>query len=156
MQPLLLHGGSKLPPYVRLVAAPDEGYVFSGWSSTAGSFSDTSSPITTFTMPAGNVEVTAAFTKGGGVPATSLRIAAANGMPAAAMISVSRNSTVQFHALLSEGASSAGVVWSISNANLATVSQGGLVTIRNMSGTVVLTARDTASGLVHSITLRIS
>ena len=107
-------------------------------------------------MPAGSAEVTAVFTKGGGTQATSLRIAAANGLPAAAMISVSRNSVVQFHALLSEGASSAGVVWSISNANLATVSQGGLVTIRNMSGTVVLTARDTVSGLVHSITLRIS
>ena len=72
------------------------------------------------------------------------------------MVSVQRNSTLQFHAIVNEGANAGGIAWSVSNANLAAVSPDGLVTVKNMSGTVILTARDPDGGAVHSITLRIS
>lgn len=47
---------------INLSAVPDSGYVFSGWSSSnGGTFSDAGSAITTFTMPEGDVTVTAEF-----------------------------------------------------------------------------------------------
>jgi len=142
---------------IELAAEPDSGYEFAGWISTAGAFADAGAASTEFTMPRGGAEVTATFRREGGghAPVTSIRIADAQGRPAAAMISVSRNSAAQFGVILNEGASSEGIAWSVSNANLATVSPDGLVTIRNMAGTVVLTAR-APGGAVHSITLRIT
>lgn len=47
---------------VTLTATANEGYRFTGWtSSDGGTFTDASSESTTFTMPAGNVTVTANF-----------------------------------------------------------------------------------------------
>jgi hypothetical protein len=46
---------------VTISASPNEGYQFSHWSAPAGSFGNTSSSSTTFTMPAQNVTVTANF-----------------------------------------------------------------------------------------------
>lgn len=49
---------------VTLTATPDSGYRFTGWtSSNGGTFADASSESTTFTMPAGDVTVTAGFTR---------------------------------------------------------------------------------------------
>ncbi len=46
---------------VSITAVPSGGYVFSGWSATAGSFTDQMGASTTFTMPAANVTITASF-----------------------------------------------------------------------------------------------
>jgi len=92
----------------------------------------------------------------GATPITSLKITTSTGAAAAAMVAVGRNRTVQFGLALNEGASNVGVVWTTSNANLATVNAEGLVTIRNMVGTVTLTARDPDSGITHSIVMRIA
>jgi hypothetical protein len=85
------------------------------------------------------------------VPVTSIRIAA---MPA---ITVKRGETVKFDLILNEGARSDGIVWTVNNTSYATVDPvNGTVTILNKTGTVVLVATDTASGLSHSVILRIT
>ena len=49
---------------VTLTATPDSGYRFTGWTSSDGvTFANASSESTTFTMPAGDVTVTAGFTR---------------------------------------------------------------------------------------------
>ena len=49
---------------VTLTATPDSGYHFTGWTSSDGvTFANASSESTTFTMPAGDVTVTAGFTR---------------------------------------------------------------------------------------------
>jgi uncharacterized protein YjdB len=52
-------------------------------------------------------------------------------------------------------ATSGGIVWTVSDPTLATVVDG-VVTIRNKMGVAILTARDTESGITHSIMLRIT
>ncbi len=46
---------------ISMTAVPSGDYVFTGWTTTAGSFSDASALTTTFTMPAEAAEVTATF-----------------------------------------------------------------------------------------------
>ena len=46
---------------INISATPDEGYFFSGWIATAGTFDDASSADTVFTMPGSNVSITARF-----------------------------------------------------------------------------------------------
>lgn len=46
---------------VNLVATPNAGYRFTGWTSSGGTIADASSVSTTFTMPANDVIVTAGF-----------------------------------------------------------------------------------------------
>ena len=46
---------------VNLVATPDPGYQFVGWSGTAGTFGNPTAAVTNFTMPAQEVMVTANF-----------------------------------------------------------------------------------------------
>ena len=50
---------------VTLQAVAEDGYAFKGWSSTAGSISDPSSPNTTFIMPDSDASVTAEFVEQG-------------------------------------------------------------------------------------------
>jgi len=90
------------------------------------------------------------------VPVTSLSIGTATGAPAAALVSVGRNRDIQFTMLLNDGASLDDISWATSNAGLATVDADGLVTIKNMVGTVTLTLKDDYSGLSQSIIIRIS
>ena len=86
---------------------------------------------------------------------TSIKIGTASGsLPA--LYSVARNSVVQMQAIANPGASTGKVVWSVLDTSYATVSVTGRVTVKNKAGTVVLTAKDTVSGLSSSIVLRIS
>ena len=56
---------------VTLTATPDSGYHFTGWTSSDGvTFANASSESTTFTMPAGDVTVTAGFTRISSGPTT--------------------------------------------------------------------------------------
>lgn len=44
-----------------LTATPNDGYIFAGWQSTAGTFSDSTSATTMFTMPDKDTTITAVF-----------------------------------------------------------------------------------------------
>jgi len=90
------------------------------------------------------------------IAATVLKIGTAAGAPAAALVSVGRNRTIQFNVIASDDAWLNLATWSTSNASLATVDENGLVTIKNMVGNVTLTITDRYSGLTSSIILRIS
>ena len=46
---------------INIAATPNDGYVFDGWTSTGGAFGDAAKAVTTFTMPAYAVTVTANF-----------------------------------------------------------------------------------------------
>jgi len=87
-------------------------------------------------------------------PITSLRITTAQGAPAAAMITVPRNSELQFDVAINEGSSKEEFTWSVSNPAFASVSESGLVTIKNLAGTAILTAK-ADSGVTHSVIFRI-
>jgi hypothetical protein len=84
------------------------------------------------------------------IPITSIRI------NALAIETVSRGLVKQFTLTLNEGASDANVVWTIANPALATVTDDGVVTVKNVIGTVILKATDPESGLSASILLRIA
>jgi hypothetical protein len=83
-------------------------------------------------------------------PITSIRI---NGI---AIETVRRGDTRTFTVTLNEGASPDNLVWSTANPALATVEKGGKVTVKNVIGTVVITATDPVSKKTHSILLRIA
>jgi hypothetical protein len=57
---------------------------------------------------------------------------------------------------LNEGASAEGIIWTSANTALAAVDENGVVTVKNVIGTVVLTATDPVSGRSHSVLLRIA
>jgi len=88
----------------------------------------------------------------------TMGIASATGAPTTALVTVGRNRTVQFGVALDADQRDLAtrVNWTTSNANLATVDDNGLVTIKNMVGTVTLTATDPLGGVTNSIILRIS
>jgi len=89
------------------------------------------------------------------VPVSALRIADAKGAVSAAMVSVTRNSTVQFKVIVNADALPLGIVWSTSNSAFASVSDAGVVTVKSLAGTVTLTAT-APSGVTHSVVLRIT
>ena len=122
-----------------------DGYTFLGWFAGEDEF-DFNTPIT------GDITLTAKWEENPpqAIPVTSLKI------DAAAMVMANRNSTMAFSLILNDGASDEGIVWSTSNAALAEVDAYGTVTINGAAGMATLTARDTGSGISHSITLRIS
>jgi uncharacterized repeat protein (TIGR02543 family) len=126
------------------VARPDdpvkEGYVFIGWFDGKEEF-DFDTPVTA------DLILTAVFEL---IPITSIRI------NAIAIETVRRGQVRQFTLTLNEGASDAGIVWTTANQALATVTDNGLVTVKNVIGTVILTATDLESGRSHSVLLRIA
>ena len=125
------------------------GYIFLGWNLDDEWF-DFSTPITediVLTAVWKNTNIT--------TPITSIRIATAPGIPAPAMVTMSRNSRLRLYYITNDGADCEGVVWSVGNQAFATVDNSGNVTTRSLSGTVVLTITDTATGLSHSLVLRI-
>jgi alpha-L-fucosidase 2 len=75
---------------------------------------------------------------------------------AIAIETVKRGQIRQFSVTVNEGASSAYVEWKTANPALATVDKNGVVTVKNVIGTVVLTATDPDTGSSHSILLRIA
>jgi len=83
------------------------------------------------------------------VPVSSIKIDS----PAAT--TVARGVTYDFKAILNEGATGDNIVWSVNNPLYANVNGEGSVSILNRTGSVVLTATDTVSGLSNSIVLRI-
>lgn len=91
---------------VTLTATPDSGYRFTGWtSSNGGTFADASSESTTFTMPAGDVTVTAGFTRISSGPTTYAVTApdAENGTVRVSPSRASRGTTVTITVTPDEG-----------------------------------------------------
>ena len=66
-----------------------------------------------------------------------------------------RGGVYNFGVTLNAGALGDDIVWSVSNPLYATVDSSGTVAILNKTGMAVLSATDPASGLSHSIVLRI-
>jgi len=89
------------------------------------------------------------------LPVSSLVITGAGGVPVPALVTLPRNSSVEFGLDLNVGSLPTGVVWSVSNPALATVDADGKVTAKTTTGTLVLTAKDADTGVFQSITLRI-
>lgn len=95
-------------------------------------------------------------------PITYLRISDTSGNLTPAVYTVTRNKLVQFSVVLNDQAAYKGIEWTIVDASYATVSFSAAdpriatVTTKNKVGTVVLTARDTATGISNIIVLRIT
>ena len=87
---------------------------------------------------------------------TSLRIATPQHIQAPSTVTVGRKVEKQFGVILNTGARSDGVVWRVSNTNIASVDADGRVTTFDRIGSVILTASDPESGLQHNIALRIT
>jgi uncharacterized protein YjdB len=83
-------------------------------------------------------------------PITSLKI------DAIAIVTVKRGEVKQFTATVNEGATTDYLEWTTANPALATVDANGLVTVKNVIGTVILTAKDPVSERSHSVLLRIA
>ena len=83
------------------------------------------------------------------VPVMSLAIDAPNA------ITVARGGTYHIGVKVNEFANIDDLVWTVNNAAYATVNPDGSITIRNLTGSVMLTVTDPASGLKHSVMLRI-
>jgi hypothetical protein len=108
-------------------------------------------PGDTFVMPNHNVELRAVWEPvEPEIPITFIRI------NALVIETVRRGQERQFTVTLNDGASDANIVWTISNQIYATVTDDGVVTVKNLIGNVVLTATDPVSGLKASIGLRIA
>ena len=116
------------------------GYRFLGWFDADGNEFNFSTAITE------DITLTAQWEK---ILITSLKI------DASALVSINRNTKKQFSVIVNDGALTDSIVWSVSNTSFATVDQAGNVTILNKMGTATLTAKDTLSGITHSIILRI-
>ncbi|MDR0489813.1 MAG: fibronectin type III domain-containing protein [Oscillospiraceae bacterium] len=84
----------------------------------------------------------------------SLKIGGANN--GGAMVSIPRNTKVAFFADVNAGATTDGILWSVSDPTFAIVDQSGNVTTLNKSGMVTLIAKDSVSGIIHAIVLRIT
>jgi putative CocE/NonD family hydrolase len=133
-----------------VVGEPDapemEGFVFLGWYLDEELY-DFGAPVTA------DITLVAKWER---IPITFLKIASTPGVPAVATLGVKRNSTIKFDFIINEDAIGDGVVWSVANTVYATVDENGTVTIKNVTGTVVLIAKDIYSGVSHSIILRIT
>ncbi len=121
-------------------AAP-EGMEFDKWiSSNGGVFSDENSMSATFTMPAGNVTVTATYK-------AVTRITGVEVTPSAA--SVEQGSSCQFTAVVSgTGSYDPSITWSVSgNADSGTIiSENGLLAIASQETASSITVKATAVG----------
>jgi len=134
---------------IQITAAPDYGYRFVRWETTAGEFVDANAAAGTFVMPRGAAAVTAVFER---IPLESLMIDA---LP---LVTVARGSVNTFSFIIPEGTLGDRIVWTINNPMFGTLEVDGedvVVTIGNLPGMLILMATDPDSGLRHAVTLRI-
>ena len=118
---------------VTLTATANEGYRFTGWtSSDGGTFTDASSESTTFTMPAGNVTVTAQFAKVvTGVKLDKETLALYTGDSATLTATVEPSD-----------AANQNVTWQSNNANVATVQNGTVTAVGAGETTITVQTQD--------------
>ena len=118
---------------VTLTATANEGYRFTGWTSSGGgTFGNASSAETTFTMPAGNVTVTAQFAKAvTGVKLDKEALGLRTGG------SATLTATVQ-----PSDATNQNVTWQSDNANVATVQNGTVTAVGAGETTITVQTQD--------------
>ena len=118
---------------VTLTATANEGYRFTGWTSSGGgTFGNASSAETTFTMPAGNVTVTAQFAK----VVTGVKLdKEALGLRTGG--SATLTATVQ-----PSDATNQNVTWQSDNANVATVQNGTVTAVGAGETTITVQTQD--------------
>jgi uncharacterized repeat protein (TIGR02543 family) len=133
---VVVHGEKALQPDDPI----RRGYTFTGWTRDGIAF-DFDTAITRNTILTATWEL---------VPITSLKI------DAIAIVTVKRGDVRQFSATINEDATAEYLEWKTANPALAEVDVEGVVTVKNIIGTVVLTATDPASGRSHSVLLRIA
>jgi hypothetical protein len=75
---------------------------------------------------------------------------------APAMLTVTRNSTVPLVLITNNNAALDGIVWTSADNSYATVDGSGNVNVLNKTGIVVITAKDSSTGISDSIVLRIT
>ena len=123
-----------------------DGFTFTGWNLGDKPY-DFEAPVTQ------DITLVAQWRSN---PITSLLISNKQGAAVPAAVTAARNSTIQFDYIVNKDALHEGVVWSVSNSAYATVNtETGAVTVKNLTGTVILTAKDPLTGISHSIVLRI-
>jgi hypothetical protein len=89
-------------------------------------------------------------------PITFLQIASVDFVAAPALITVPRNSIIQFDYIINSDAIREGILWTVSNSAMAAViPETGLVMIKSLTGTLLLTAKDSLNGVTNSVMLRI-
>lgn len=116
-----------------------DGFLFKGWQLDGVAF-DFDTSITA------NITLAAVWEP----MITSLRINALS------IYTVARGGVYDFELILNEGASDAGVVWTLADSSLGYVDSNGRVTIFDRTGNVRLTATSLDGKISHSITLRIA
>ncbi|MDR0491934.1 MAG: hypothetical protein LBH28_11895 [Oscillospiraceae bacterium] len=90
-------------------------------------------------------------------PVTSIKIGNPSG-PMPSMSTVPRNSVHQLGVSVNGGAvaPNADIVWTVSDMSFASIDANGKLAIKNKAGTLVLTAKEPASGTTAAIVLRIT
>ena len=130
---------------VNLVATPNAGYRFTGWtSSNGGTFADASSVSTTFTMPANDVIVTAGFEQY--YPVTSITLDKSE------LSLYTGNSETLTATIEPDNATNKNVTWSSDNADVAIVNNGTVKAMGAGDATITVTTEDvgkTATCVVH-------
>jgi len=122
------------------------GYTFTGWN-LGGAPYDFNALVTE------DITLTAQWQRN---PITSLNISNTQGLVAPTAVTVTRNSNILFDYVINPDAIREGIVWAVSNPKYATVdAASGLVEIKNLTGTVILTATDSLNGATCVIVLRI-
>ena len=122
---------------VNLVATPNAGYRFTGWTSSNEdvTFADASSASTTFTMPAGDVIVTAGFEQY--YPVTSITLDKSE------LSLYTGNSETLTATIEPDNATNKNVTWSSDNADVAIVNNG---TVKAMGAGEAIITVTTADG----------
>jgi uncharacterized repeat protein (TIGR02543 family) len=116
------------------------GYTFTGWTLNGLAFDFDTAIVRDITLKATWEPVTI----------TSLKI------DAIAIVTVKRGEIKQFTATVNKDATTENLEWKTANPALAEVDADGVVTVKNVIGTVVLTATDPNTGRSHSVLLRIA
>jgi M6 family metalloprotease-like protein len=140
-QKVVFNTGAALP------TSPERfGYTLTGWNLEDKSY-DFDEPVTE------DITLVAQWIRN---PITYIRITNSQRELAPVLVMVARKSTVQFDYEINSNAIRDGIVWSVSNTAMAVVNEEtGLVTLKNLTGTLVLTAEDSLNGASISIVLRV-
>lgn len=133
---------------VTLTATANEGYRFTGWtSSDGGTFTDASSESTTFTMPANDVIVTAGFEQY--YPVTSITLDKSE------LFLYTGNSETLTATIEPDNATNKNVTWSSDNEAVATVDNGKVTAVKEGTATITVTAQD-GSGVSASCSVTVT
>ena len=132
---------------VNLVATPNAGYRFTGWTSSGGTIADASSVSTTFTMPANDVIVTAGFEQY--YPVTSITLDKSE------LFLYTGNSETLTATIEPDNATNKNVTWSSDNEAVATVDNGKVTAVKEGTATITVTAQD-GSGVSTSCSVTVT